>query len=171
MTKTCSTVCLQISLALGACTDVPHGVPTSHVAANKGSCREADSVEISTISLADFFMLHQTGELLLIDARHPWFYKQSRIPGAINVNPDADIDTQVRVLEPQLNKARRQNHPIVVYCNGIGCHDARTVLKAIANRGYDCVKFGGGWKAWKKVDLPVKSASQECINLTTQPAS
>lgn len=169
MRRVGSIICLLLVLAVGACTP-PSG--TGRIAAShEASSPNNQCGEISSIKFEEFFLLHQGGKLLLIDARDPWFYRQGRIPAAINIAPDGDINAQLEALKPQLKEARSQDHPIVVYCNGFGCHDARTVLKAISKLGFDCTKFGGGWKAWKNVGLPIESSSNQEPNLTPQAAS
>lgn len=168
--KACSTICaLALAWVTGACTPPPvdpmpgDGCPPEPVRSKTGT--------ISGISTEDFVLLHQSGGLLLIDARHPWFYSQGRIPGAINLPTDEGMDERIKALRPDFEKATRKGHPIVVYCNGFGCHDARTASKAIAAAGFNVTKFNGGWTAWKNFDLPVESASQEGGDLSPQPAS
>ena len=155
--------------ALGACAP-----PCADTMPGDGCPPKSHAVipgKISEIRTENFLILHQSGELLLIDSRDPWFYRQGRIPGAICLATGESMCDRIESLLPEFRKAKTKGHPIVVYCNGFGCHDARTVCRAIAKSGFDVTKFGGGWKAWKKFDLPVESASQEDDDLPPQTAS
>jgi 3-mercaptopyruvate sulfurtransferase SseA len=127
----------------------------------------------STCSLKfeDFFLKHQSDELYLIDARHPWFYQQGHIPGALNLPKGDTMEQSIQAMAPEMRRALEQGKSIVVYCNGFGCHTARTVSRAITKKGFNVQVFSGGWKAWKKSELPIESTSQSGNDLTTQPAS
>lgn len=160
---------LLLAMVLGACTPPP--APDSEPGDGCPSSAVLEPGKIDSIGFEDFFLRQQSGELLLIDARDSWFYRQGRIPGAINIPTGDGMDRKLQALQSSLQDARERGHPIIVYCNGFGCHDARTVLMAISRMGYDCTKFGGGWVAWKKADLPIESASQEDVDLPTQAAS
>ncbi len=123
------------------------------------------------MNFEEFFLKHQSGDLLLVDARDLWFYNQGRIPGAISLPSGESLDDRVEALLPRFSECAGHGHPIVVYCNGFGCHDARTISRAIAAKGYDVRSFGGGWKAWKKCDLPIETTSKVGSDLPPQPAS
>ena len=165
-----SKLCLLfLAVLLGACCE-----PCADPMPGDGCTPCPPKVErgkISSMKFEDFFMRQQTGDLLLIDARHLWFFNQGRIPGAITLASGDMMDDRLATLLPKLKQAAAQNRPIVVYCNGFGCKDARTVSRAIAAKGLDVSVYGGGWKAWKKSGLPVESASQDAGDLTPQPAS
>ena len=165
-----SSLCLlTLALMLGACCD-----PCAEPMPGDGCapCRpKVERGKISSMKFEDFFMHQQGGNLLLIDARDLWFYNQGRIPGAVPLPSGEMMDTRLAKLLPDLKQAAEENRPIVVYCNGFGCKDARTVSRAISAKGLDVSVYGGGWKAWKKSGLPTESASNEPADLTPQPAS
>ena len=165
-----SSICLlTLAFMLGACCDPDAGIEPGD------GCKpcpvQITRGKITSIKFEDFFMRHQQGDLLLIDSRHRWFFNQGRIPGAVNLPTGEKLDDDLTKLMPDLRHALSHKRIIVVYCNGFGCHDARTAARAISKQGIDVHVFGGGWKAWKKCGLPVESASKEEADLSPQPAS
>ncbi|MDX1680476.1 MAG: rhodanese-like domain-containing protein [Akkermansiaceae bacterium] len=119
--------------------------------------------ERSSISLEDLFLKHQSGQVVVIDARHPWFFHRGHIAGATNVPSDEEFEPDA-LIATRLEKwksAIAEGKTLVVYCDGLLCSDARTVSRAISKQGLDVSVFGGGWEAWKKANLPIESTSQE----------
>jgi len=121
--------------------------------------------EISSLSFEKLFELRENGKVHLIDARHPYFYQLGCIPGAISLPADDELDARIAAMKPALEKAVAEGRQIVVYCNGFGCRDARTVSRRLARFGFDVAVFGGGWKAWQKAEMPAESASQSAVDL------
>lgn len=126
--------------------------------------------EISSLSFEQLFLLQECGKTYLIDARHPWFFEQGRIPGAINLPADEALDEAISERMPVLKQASHEGRTLVVYCDGFGCKDARTVSRRLAAAGLDVELFGGGWKAWKKMGMATESTSQEHPDLSPPPA-
>lgn len=158
---------IALIVLLGACRHAPY----KNMEVGKDSQTNQKDIErgrITSIAFEEFFLKHLRRELLLIDSRDLWFYKQGRIPGAISLPTGKTLNEAVIALNTKLMEATDKNHEIIVYCNGIGCHDARTVSRAIAKHGYHVRTFSGGWKAWKKYGLPVESASQDAVVLPPQ---
>lgn len=126
--------------------------------------------EISSLSFEDFFMLHDSGKDFLIDARQGYFYQISRIPRAIHL-PAKDCDARIATMKATLDRAvHHEGKTLVVYCNGFGCSDARTVARHLSRAGYPVSVFSGGWRAWKNAELPVESASQTTPSSATSSA-
>ncbi|WAC21864.1 rhodanese-like domain-containing protein [Luteolibacter sp. SL250] len=110
---------------------------------------------VSSISLTKLFELQQSGNVLIYDARPSVFYKEGHIPGAISV-PKSVGREAVRVRDPELKAAKAAGKPIVVYCTGVLCADARTVARYLASAGYSSSTFSGGWDEWKSAGLPTE---------------
>ncbi|MBX3742724.1 MAG: hypothetical protein KF712_17195 [Akkermansiaceae bacterium] len=111
--------------------------------------------EVSSISLTKLFELQQSGNVLIYDARPSVFYREGHIPGAISV-PKSVAEEAIRVRDPELKAAKAAGKPIVVYCTGILCADARTVARLLASAGYSSSTFSGGWDEWKSAGLPTE---------------
>lgn len=58
----------------------------------------------------------------LLDARRPEEYGVSRLPGAILIDPDADVDEVIAMIDP--------SRPIVVYCS-VGYRSSRLARRMI----------------------------------------
>ncbi len=108
---------------------------------------------VSSISLTGLFELQQSGNVLIYDARPSVFYREGHIPGAISV-PKSVAEEAIRVRDPELKAAKASGKPIVVYCSGVLCADARTVARLLASAGYSSSTFSGGWDEWKSAGLP-----------------
>lgn len=139
----------------------------------QGEERETPSEpgKISSLGFEQFFLLRECGKTLLLDARDSWFYQQGRIPGAINLPADENLDAAIERMLPKLEQAIDEGRTVVVYCNGFGCKDARTVSRRIACKGLNVAVFGGGWKAWQKLGMATESASQTGSHLASPDPS
>ena len=111
--------------------------------------------EISSISIQDLFTLQQQGDVLIIDARHHYFYQMGHIPGAISLH-SKNCDQQIQKLETDLKAALNEEKIIAVYCSGFLCKDARIVSRHLASFGYPVHQFYGGWNAWQDAGLPTE---------------
>ena len=162
------------ALALAACADKPAGPPfdgaTHHTdpdpqaVARKAPAEKSEYQKpvrmngrgrISSISLEDFFLLHQSGKALVIDARPSIFHRFGHIPGAISL-PAKDCDPAIARREDEIKKAIADGKTIITYCSGLMCPDARTVASHISGFGYPASVFSGGWDAWKEAGMPVE---------------
>jgi 3-mercaptopyruvate sulfurtransferase SseA len=163
-----------LALALTACADKPSGPPfdgASHDAQldpaampGKAPAEKAEYKKpvrmngrgkVSSISLEDFFLLHQSGKTLVIDARPSIFHQFGHIPGAISL-PAKNCDPVIAGREEEIRKAVADGKTIVTYCTGLLCPDARTVAMHISGFGYPASVFSGGWDAWKEAGMPVE---------------
>ncbi len=109
--------------------------------------------EVTSISFDQFYPLPEVGMTMVVDARHPLFYRLGHIPGAINI-PLPDCDTTIHKREEEIKTALAEGKTIVVYCSGITCPDARSVARRISGFGHPASVFHGGWDAWTKAGLP-----------------
>jgi len=114
-------------------------------------------------------MLHESGGDFLIDARKAYFYQLSHIPRAVHIDAE-NCDSNIIAMKESLDQAIANGKTLVVYCNGFGCSDARTVAKHLSYAGYPVAIFSSGWKAWKNAELPVESASQTTPTSATSSA-
>lgn len=137
------------------------GCPDGKPLPTTGTSIRAERGKISAVSFERLFLHCESGSAFLIDARDSWFYRQGRIPGAINLPTDEHLDEALQQLTPELEQAIRDGRTLVVYCSGFGCKDARTVSRRIACMGLDVSVYGAGWKGWQKMGMATESASQE----------
>ena len=109
--------------------------------------------DVSSISLEEMFALQSSGNALIFDARPTYLFHLGHIPGAESL-PKSDCENSIAKMEDRLKSAVAANKPIIVYCSGLLCPDARTVAIHISGYGHPAKIFSGGYDAWKKAGLP-----------------
>ncbi|MFT3992029.1 MAG: rhodanese-like domain-containing protein [Luteolibacter sp.] len=113
--------------------------------------------KIDSISLEEFFALHQSGEVMLYDARPAFFYNLGHIPGAVSLPVHkSDVDTPIHQQEAAIKAGLAKGGTIVVYCTSINCPDARSLAIHFSGFGYPVKIFSGGWDAWKNAGMPTE---------------
>ena len=91
-------------------------------------------------------------EATFVDARDTETFAAGRIKGAVAV-PVGDAKAAVARLKAGVPADR----PLVVYCNGYGCHDSMTIGKQLLQAGYRSVfVFEGGYPEWQEAGYPVE---------------
>ena len=111
--------------------------------------------DVSSISLEEMFAIQGSGNALIFDARPNFLYRISHIPGARSL-PKPDCDKAIAAMDNELKAAVTAGKPIVVYCSGLLCPDARTVAMNISGFGHPAKIFSGGYDAWQKAGLPTE---------------
>lgn len=159
---------LPIALLLGGCQPLSTE-PLATEAPKSPALPQSAHGKISSLSFEEFFALHESDKDFLIDARHEYFYQLGHIPGAVHI-PAKNCDSSIIAMQAALDQAIANGGTLVVYCNGIGCSDARTVAKHLTYAGYPVSIFTSGWRAWKNAELPVESASQTTPSSATSSA-
>jgi rhodanese-related sulfurtransferase len=159
--------CLALAGAIGlsACADPPADTshpptPSSPPLDPGGGYKKPrigmnDHGTVSSITLEDFFLLHQSGKVLVIDARPAIFHQFGHIPGSISI-PAKNCDPLIARREALIKAAVADGKTIVTYCSGLMCPDARTVARQISSFGYPASVFSGGWDAWKEAGMPTE---------------
>ena len=109
--------------------------------------------DISSISLEEMFAIQSSGNSLIFDARPAYLFHLGHIPGAASL-PNNGCENAIAEIDDQLKAAATAGKPIVVYCSGLLCPDARTVAIHISGYGHPAKIFSGGYDAWKKAGLP-----------------
>lgn len=145
------------SLMLAACTVPAQNVASPEMAkpVSGKPVSEKPRAVVSTITLEDFFQLHETGKALVIDARPSFVYQFGHVPGAINL-PKSRCDEEISKRGAVFRSSVAAGKKIVVYCTGLTCPDAKTVADHLAASGIPSSVFHGGWDAWKEADMPVE---------------
>jgi rhodanese-related sulfurtransferase len=157
----CRATIAVMALALASCADKPAAPKPTQAPQEqaekeyKKPVRTNDRGKVSSISLEDFFLLHQSDKVLVIDARPAVFHQFGHIPGAISI-PAKNCDPVIERHEDEIKKAVADGKTIVTYCTGLLCPDARTVAMHISSFGYPANTFSGGWDAWKDAGMPVE---------------
>ncbi|WP_022850282.1 rhodanese-like domain-containing protein [Limisalsivibrio acetivorans] len=92
-------------------------------------------------------------EAIFIDARPSRKFKQSTIPGSINI-PDTHFDKMKDQLPADKNKL------LVPFCGGYHCVKSHNVAKDLLKLGYKkVVVYAGGLPEWKKMGGPMDKAA------------
>ena len=155
-----------LALALAACASPPKPDSSPPATAGETSAPKPEAEyekpvrmngrgKVSSISLEKFFLLQQSGDAMIIDARPAFFYNLAHIPGATNL-PKTNCDTRIHKREDEIKAALAKGKTIVVYCTNLMCHDARTVARHISGFGYPATIFSGGWESWKNAGMPIE---------------
>lgn len=111
--------------------------------------------EVSTVSLEDFFQLHESGKAFVIDARPSFVYQFGHVPGAVNI-PKNRCVAEIGKREAEFRSMTAAGRKIIVYCTGPNCPDARAVADQLAMSGISASVFAGGWEAWHEAGMPVE---------------
>lgn len=152
------------ALAVAACTQPVQQVPaaTAAVPAVKRvpkpkpkPVRMNGRGKVSSISFSEFFPLHESGKVLLYDARPGFFYSLGHIPSAISLAKDG-CDAQIVKREAEIKAAIAAKKTIVIYCTDLLCPDARAVATHLAGYGYSSAVLSGGWETWKDSGMPTE---------------
>jgi rhodanese-related sulfurtransferase len=86
-------------------------------------------------------------DFVLIEALDERYYRQSHLPGAINLPPKA--------LERAEELLSDKGADIVVYCSGPQWTKSEEVARELAAMGYENVReYVGGKREWKRARLP-----------------
>ena len=161
-----TTPVFALALALASCADQPKQAPANTPAASardtpasepayQKPVRMNDRGAITTIPLADFFTLQQSGKAVIFDARPAFFYSLGHIPGAINLSKN-HCDEAIHAREPEIRAALAAGKTLVVYCSSSSCPDARTVAIHLSGFGFPAKIFYGGMDEWREASMPTE---------------
>lgn len=116
-----------------------------------------ESSEFQRVSLEATRQAVSSGEVRIIDARTPLFFRSGHLPGAINLPREgfqAAWEKNRGVLE------ERKAGKLIVYCQGGSCVDSDLVAAALRALGFsDIAVFAGGWNEWRRAGLPEEKGS------------
>lgn len=128
--------------------------------------------EVKSISLEQCFLLHQSGQALVFDARPSFFYHLGHIPGAISL-PLSGCDEAIHRREAEIRSALAAGKTLVTYCSSVTCPDARALARHLSGFGYPASIFSGGWRTWHDADLPSSNdiSPFSSSSSTNQPTS
>lgn len=97
------------------------------------------------ISLAQARSLYESGETDFIDAREPFEYEPSHIPGAYNLTQADFAGGKAPPVLEFLDPAR----PVVIYCGGGTCHASENVAILLQQAGFTSIHImTDGFPAW-----------------------
>jgi rhodanese-related sulfurtransferase len=111
--------------------------------------------QVTSISMEKLFLLHQNGEVFLLDARPSFFYSLGHIQGAISM-PSGGSAEHIKMREEEIKTILAAQKTIVLYCSNAACPDARSVAVNLADAGYSSSVLAGGYESWKDSGLPVE---------------
>ena len=149
------------ALVLASCADPAGGpIPTPQESSKPKVERVPDKPgptiqrgKVKSISFEEFFALHQSGGILLFDARPAFFYNLGHIPGAINL-PRGSGAEAIRKRDSQCGHAVAEGKTIVTYCTGTTCPDARKLAEQLSALGHPVSIFSAGWHGWTDAEMP-----------------
>jgi len=96
--------------------------------------------------------LFDRGEGYFLDARDSATFEKGRIRGARSL-PLGEFEARL----PEFLKQVPRTMPLVIYCNGYGCHDSMDLGKKLIRAGYwEVFIFEGGYPEWKEAGYPVE---------------
>ena len=89
-----------------------------------------------------------------LDARDVVVFAGGHIKGARSL-PLGEFDTRL----PEFLKQVPKTMPLIIYCNGYGCHDSMDLGKKLIQAGYwEIYVFEGGYPEWREAGYPVEGA-------------
>ncbi len=103
---------------------------------------------------------YNAGNVLFVDAREPEEFECGTIAGAINVPfdylPDDNLE---QFFDSTLNVPK--DYPIITFCSGEECDLSLQLARNLQAFGYTNISiFFGGWRQWKKLNLPIERRRQ-----------
>lgn len=105
--------------------------------------------EISKIKLADFLMLAQSSNVLIIDMRPSEAIAHGKIPNAVEVNC---VD---------FNDLPSETKNILAYGNRKNASEAQRQLNSLQERtSIPIAYYDGGWEEWLSCKLPIEKAGE-----------
>lgn len=126
---------------------------TSSAAAAPAATTTTDQLPLPA-GLLQIKELHAQQQAVFIDARDPFTFAEGHISGALSL-PLGEADTGMVGFMAKTPFTT----PIVVYCNGYGCHDSMELANKLLRAGYQQVfVFEGGFPEWHDAGLPVSGA-------------
>ena len=85
-------------------------------------------------------------DVIIIDARQPFFFNKQHIPTAINI-PVKDFDTKKEILKRLLHNSKDKD--IIIYCSSDSCPDATILHDLLYSFGFQNLHIlRGGIDAW-----------------------
>ena len=114
---------------------------------------EACAMTNTTITREELQAAIQDGDVIVVEALGPQYYRDAHLPGAINIP-----HTEVARLAPQLlpDKAAA----IVTYCSNTACRNSEIVAAQLRALGYlDVRKYAEGKEDWREAGLPLQTGT------------
>lgn len=91
-------------------------------------------------------LIEQREDVVIVDVRAREDYEQGHLPGAISL-PEGQWQN------PQGLSKDKQN---ILYCYSHVCHLAAKAAVELAGQGFPVMEMDGGFKSWRKHDLPIE---------------
>ena len=105
------------------------------------------------ISLDESLRLHESGEVLFLDARPESQYAEGHLKGAVNL-PWQDLDRYFMEVIDRLDGAGA----IITYCDGETCDLGHELALFLIETGFENVYvLVNGWSLWVEAGLPTES--------------
>ena len=104
---------------------------------------------LGIMQVKEFF---DRGEGYFLDARDAATYAGGHIRDARSL-PLSEFEARL----PEFLKQVPKTMPLIIYCNGYGCHDSMDLGKKLIQAGYwEIFIFEGGYPEWKEAGYPVE---------------
>jgi rhodanese-related sulfurtransferase len=105
------------------------------------------ALPLGLMQVKDFY---DRREALFVDARDRAVFRQGHIDGAVSL-PAGEAEREL----PGFARRFPPTTLVVVYCNGFGCHDSRSVAERLLRAGYQSVfVYEGGFPEWRDAGYP-----------------
>lgn len=122
------------------------------------NCLSCEPNDPPLLNLAEASALYQNPEVIFLDARFHDEYERGHIARAILLSFEK-FDDYWPDVAPLIDTSMQ----IVTYCSGKDCETSLFLARLLRDDyGFKHVKvFFGGWRRWKKADLPIEYSKQE----------
>ncbi len=109
---------------------------------------------MSTITRAQLKDRMDHDQIDVVDVLPTDSYKESHIPGAMNVPIDEQFDQHIQRVVPD------KEHDVIVYCMSTQCDASTRAAERMERLGYRHVfEYEGGKKDWEQAGMPLEHAS------------
>jgi len=107
---------------------------------------------MTTITRTELEECIRRGDVTVLEALPPAYYRREHLPGALNMPHD-----RVDELAPQLVPDR--SSAVVVYCSNTACQNSTIAAHCLEALGYtNVLKYAEGKEDWIAAGLPVETA-------------
>ena len=126
--------------------DTSRGVITAHAKNDV----VAGKLEIEDVTIAK--QIHNSGDVLFVDARSRDNYDDGHIPGAVSM-PIGEFDNLIDSFIDQ----HSEDQAIVTYCSGRTCADSHNLAQLLMDFGFTDVRvFIDGFPGWEAEGHPIE---------------
>jgi rhodanese-related sulfurtransferase len=119
---------------------------------NTDSNKPQNNGKIHRIPIQEAWDFYQKKQVLFLDGRDPWSFREGHIPGAMNV-PPGEVKASISIIRTKEKECLR----LITYCDGEACPLGEELAEALQKEGIGSVYvLVNGWSRWRTQGYPLK---------------